>query len=473
MEESLKLSQKQKLQQTLSPLQVQFVRALEMTGPEIEEEVARAVDENPALEVVDEAPIEQYDESAEELQLADYRNEDEIPHYRLETDNHSADDSWYEPVAVVGGGSLMEQLMEQLAQMKLTERQLVVAKIITGNIDDNGYVTRSLTAIADDAAIMDGVEVSIEEVKTVWNIVRSLDPAGVGAVDLRDCLLLQLQRKQPSREVSLAIEIVEHNFDLFSRMDFDRLARTLRCSREDLIKAVGVIRSLNPKPGSGALPQSEGEDRMRQISPDFLVEVDGGNLSLTSLNHIPSLQIESSFANADIEVSPRVAGRQAEALAFIRQRRDDAANFIKLLSMRQETMLRVMTAILKFQRDFFLTEDESNLKPMILKDVAALTGYDISVVSRATNGKYVATRSRIYPLKFFFNESPTDDSDTSTHEITAALREIVEEEDKSNPLSDDALTEALQARGYSIARRTVSKYREKLLIPVARLRRKI
>lgn len=469
----MRLSQKQKLQQTLSPLQVQFVRALEMTGPEMEEEVARALDENPALEVVEEGSTEEFNESAEELQRADYGNEDEIPHYRLEAHNFSPDADDYEPTAVAGSGSLMEQLMEQLAQMPMTDKQLAIARVITGNIDDNGYVTRSVHSIAEDLAINEGLEATEDEVRRVWDTVRSLDPAGVGAVDLRDCLLLQLKRKPQSPEGDLAREIVEHNFDLLSRMDFEKLRKVLRVSREELAEGMKVIKTLNPKPGSGALPQSAGEERMRQISPDFLVDNDGGNLSLSMLNKIPTLQIERTFAEGEVSLDPRGGSRQAEALAFIRQRREDAGNFIKLVGMRQETLYRVITAIMKIQRDFFMSEDESDLKPMILKDVASLTGYDISVVSRAASGKYVATRRRIYPLKFFFNESPTEDTDTSSHQITAALREIIDAEDKKAPMSDDALMAELQKRGYTLARRTVSKYREKMRIPVARLRRNV
>lgn len=479
MEEALRLSQKQKLHQSLSPLQVQFVKVLEMNAPEIEEEVNRALDENPALEVSSDAvPVTGTDadgdftESSEQLQLADYRHEDDIPAYRFEANNRSAGSSRFEPLAVEGGGSLMEQLMSQLYQMPLTEKELKIARIITGNLDDNGYMTRTLLSIADDAAINEGIDTDPAEVKKVWNIVRTLDPVGVGAVDLRDCLLLQLKAKERTDAVDVAVEIVEHNFDLLSRMDFDRLRTAIKVSLDRLREAMAIIRSLNPKPGGAALPHNDGEDRMRQITPDFVVECENGNLTFSMPNRIPALVVERTFADAEVDITPRTPSRQAEAMEFIRRRRDDAASFIKVLSMRQETLFRVMSAIMKLQKEFFMTDDELALKPMILKDVAELTGYDISVVSRATSGKYVATNRGVYPLKFFFNERPKEDSDASAREVLAALRNIVDGEDKKSPLSDEAIAALLQKQGYDIARRTVAKYREKALIPVARLRRK-
>ncbi|MBD5173245.1 MAG: RNA polymerase factor sigma-54 [Bacteroidales bacterium] len=478
MKESLQLNQKQKLHQVLSPLQVQFVRVLEMNGPEIEDAVERELEENPALEVDSDTPPADSDdntfnETAEDIQLADFRSEDDIPSYRFEAHNHSAEDRAFEPVAVQGGGSLMEQLNSQLAQTDLTDKQLRIAHIITGNLDDNGYMTRSINAIADDAAINEGIDTNPQEVKEVWEMVRTLEPTGVGAVDLRDCLLLQLKAKPQTQDVKVAREIVEHNFDLLSRMDFNKLRRALKVNEEQLRDAMGVIRSLDPKPGGASLPGESGEEKMRHITPDFIVENEGGVLNLIIPNRIPALQVEKSFADADVEISEATPERQAEAKAFIRSRREDAASFIKALGMRNETLSRVMSAIMKIQRQFFLTDDEHTLKPMILKDISELTGYDISVVSRATSGKYVATRQGIYPLKFFFSERPKENSDTSSHEVMAALKSLIDGENKKNPLSDEAIAESLKSQGYDIARRTVAKYREKAGIPVARLRRNV
>lgn len=474
--DSLRLQQQQKLHQSLSPLQVQFVRALEMTGPEMEEEVRRELDENPALEEAPEHQNEElpaqdeFKESAEELQMADYRSEDDIPSYRLGISNRSADDPYYEPEAVDGGNSLMEHIISQLAQMHLSADDMVIARLIAGNIDDNGYMTRSLQSITDDAAIQWGIDTTYERVKEIWRMIRRCDPSGVGAVDLRDCLLLQLDMKPAGKSRDVAREMLTHYFDLFSRMRFRELRRAIKASSDTFDEALALIRTLNPKPGTVVTGNTfADDDRTAHITPDFIVENEGGNLTLLMPSHIPHLQVEQTFVNAEVELRPRTR-RDEEAAAFVRSKRAEAENFIRVVSMRRETLLRVMTAIMKLQRDFFLTDDELQLRPMILRDVSAATGLDISVVSRATSGKYVATGKGIYPLKFFFNERPKDDSDTSSLEITDALTRLISSEDKNAPMSDEALTAALRKQGYDIARRTVAKYRERAGIPVARLR---
>lgn len=480
MEESLQLSTEQKLQQRLTPQQVQFVRMLEMTGPEIEDEVQRAIDENPALETVEDNDLAldndsegDFNESAEQMQLADYGSEDDIPSYRLEARNHSVNDEYYEPVAIADGETLMETLTSQLAEYELDERQYVIADYIIGNIDDNGYMTRDWMSISDDIAIHVGLDTTWEEVKQVADIVRSLEPAGVGAIDLRDCLLLQLRRKEITPDVKIATEIIADYFDLFSKKHYDRLKSMLSINNEQLKSAMSVICTLNPKPGS-VITGASTEDRTRHIIPDFSVEVDNNQaITITLLNNIPDLQIEATFVENAIEIPATTSRQEREARMFIKQKRDEATGFIKMLKLRQETLYRVMTAIVKLQRDFFLTEDESRLRPMILKDIAALTGYDLSVISRATSGKYVMTPSGIYPLKLFFNERPKEDDDISSHEILAAIKEIIATENKRKPLSDEVITQQLNAKGYDIARRTVAKYREKLGLPVARLRKEM
>lgn len=478
MDESLRLSQEQKLQQRLTPLQVQFVKMLTMTGPEVEDEVRRAVDENPALEVCDsdthsvnatDSDGEVFSESAEDMQLADYRTEDDIPSYRFEADNHSPDDNYYDPVVVSDDDNIFDSLSAQLSELELSDKQNAIARYIIGNLDDNGYLTRDLQAMCNDLVFQGGMEVSIDDMKEAFDKVRAFDPAGVGAVDLRDCLLLQLKRKKTSENVKLAIEIISDYFDLFSKMHYDKLCSLLNIGQQQLKEAIEEIRTLNPKPGS-SISESLADERARHIIPDFSVDVDGGNITLTLLNNIPDLQIESTFAE-DSEVT--ISSRQYDAMAFIKQKRDEAKGFMQVLKMRQETLYRVMSAIIKIQREFFLTEDESLIRPMILKDVKALTGYDMSVISRAVTGKYVTTARGVYPLKLFFNERPKDDDDTSFHEIQAVLKEIIDAEDKDKPLSDKAITEALTKRGYDIARRTVAKYRERMGFPVARLRKTI
>lgn len=481
MKESLSQSLEQRLQLRLSPMQMRLVRMLEMTEPEIEEEVRREVDDNPALEVVDtpaagEEPTETYGESAEQMQLADYRDEDDIPPYRLEANNRSANDVRFEPVAVAAGESLIESLMSQLAETDLSQRQLAIARYIVGNIDDNGYMTRTLPQIDDDLAIDAGIEVDMAEIKDIFARIRSLDPAGVGAYDLRDCLSLQLRRMPDSEAVRTAREIVDNYFDVFSLRHFDRLASLLGISRESLREADEVIRSLDPKPAS-RFGESDADDRARHIVPDFYVEVDRNDRITVSMpGNLPELAIERSF-DVDDERSVADIGeismRKREALSFISSKRREASDFIELLRMRRVTLMKVMEAIARWQREFFLSEDESRLRPMVLKDIAGAIGMDISVVSRATAGKYVATQGGVYPLKFFFNERVSEDEDASSREILSALRVLIQEEAPSSPLSDDALTARLTEMGYNIARRTVAKYRERLGIPVARLRKKL
>lgn len=476
MKETLRQSLDQKLQQRLSPLQMRYVRILEMTEPEIEEEVRRELDDNPALAEIDRADdpgneTDSFAESAEQMQLADY-TDDDIPSYRLEARNHSADDRYFEPVAVAGGDSLIDYLMSQLNETDLDEKELLVARYIVGNLDDNGYLTRTLTEISDDLAFGAGIEIGDKELKKVFNTIRSLDPAGVGAIDLRDCLSLQLKRLPSGKVRDIALDIVSHYFDLFSNRHFDRLRSSLGISREELIRAEELIRSLDPKP-AGEIGETEADDRSRHIIPDFLLETDqNGKITISMPGNVPELTIESSFDVSE-DNDTLTGNRNQEARSFIEKKREEATEFIELLRMRKLTLMKVMEAIAHIQKDFFITEDESKLRPMILKDIASRTGYDLSVISRATTGKYVATTGGIYPLKFFFNEKVSDDEGSSSREILAAIREIIEDEDPVAPLNDDALMSSLHERGYDIARRTVAKYRERLGLPVARLRRKI
>ncbi len=477
------LSQQQDLrqQQRLTPLQVQFVKMLEMTGPEIEAEVRQAVEDMPALEAApDDAPasssaLEADDrniapESADELQRADYANDDETPSYILDARNRSASDPVYEPIAVNDEPTLAETLTDQLAELSLTPDQRLAADHIIGNLDSNGYLTRPLRDIADDIAFNLGVDMPLTVLEQARDIVRSLDPPGIGASDLRDCLLLQLKRRQPSPAVDLATDIIDHHFDLFSKKHFHRLAERLDVTDDQVKEAIALISKLNPKPGNQhgdtALEQSG-----RIIVPEFMVEPEGDSLVVTLLNSIPELTVSETFTDDTLIPPDASERRRQEAQTFIRSRRDEASSFIKTLKMRQSTLFNVMTAIASIQRDFFFTGDESKLKPMILKDVAALTGYNLSVISRATASKYVMTVAGIYPLKFFFNERPSDDDDTTYHQIAAEMRRIIDAEDKNSPTTDEAITAMLNARGFNIARRTVAKYRERMGIPVARLRR--
>lgn len=458
-------------------MQVQFVRMLEMTGPEIETEVKRSLEDMPALEVAEshynesDETAESFNESPEQMQRADFSDDDDTPSYMLDARNYSSDDKHYEPVAVNDEESLSESLQTQLRELDLDDETRGAALYIIGNLDGNGYLRRSPQLIADDIAIATGIEIPMPKIEAAWQAVRSLDPAGIGASDLRDCLLLQLKRRKQSPMAELATKIVSDCFDLFSKKHSRLISERLGVSIDDVRSAVELISRLNPKPGN-----QQGESALERsghlIVPEFLVEPEGDTLVVSLLNNIPELTISAAFRDdaPSEDMSPR---RKADALTFVRTRRDEAANFIKTVQMRQSTLFNVMTAIAEIQRDFFMTGDETLLKPMILKDVANRTGYNLSVISRATASKYVMTVAGLYPLKFFFNERPKEDDDVTFHQIAAAMRAIIDAEDPESPASDEAITATLRAQGYNIARRTVAKYRERLGIPVARLRRSL
>ena len=470
MKDTLALETGLQQQQRLTPLQVQFVNMLEMTTPEVEEAVRHALDEMPALATVD-SDTEQ--EGTRRAENSD-NGYDDTPAYRYRTNNHSSNDTYYDVIAAAPERSetLIEALSRQLALSDLDRVQQVIAINIIGNLDDNGYITRDLQSIADDVAASTGEEVTPSMVNAVWQIIRSLDPAGIAAVDLRDCLLLQLKRMQSTPAVDTATEIIAHYYDLFSKMHFDRLQASMGISKKELRDAIEVIRRLNPKPGA-TFAYNGSDLEARHIIPDFNVEIDGDRLILTMPAHIPELTIEESFdINVPVSITPKTP-REEEARLFIRNKREEAQDFIKALSMRRDTLFRVMQAILSIQREYFITGDESTIRPMILRDIQELTGYSLSMISRATAGKYVATPHGTIPLKMLFNEKPKDSADTSTHQILSSLRELIENENPRRPLSDEQLTKALTEKGYDIARRTVAKYRERIGIPVARLRKKI
>ena len=496
MKEALHLSQEQKLQQRLSPQQVQFVKLLEMNGIEVEDEVRHEILDNPAIEVANEggrndaegsdmqeSGADGVDEIKPDVPKADDSSgetdpeddpADAIPAYRLNISNHSADDKVFDPI-VTAENSLIDYLSEQINEQELTSEQQKIAGYIIGSIDSNGYLTRSVSAIADDLIFQTGLNVTEEQIAAVLHMVRELDPAGVGATDLRDCLLLQLERLNGTAEAMIAYDMIDRHFPEFSKKHFDKIISSMKLTPEEFKKALDVIQSLNPKPGS--LYESADNPGAQQITPDFAVEVDGDDITLSLMNNIPELQIEETFqAMYDSLADTRPKNRsEEEANRFVKDKYESAAAFIKMLKQRQETLFRTMRAIVQWQKAFFLSEDETDLRPMVLKDIAAVTGLDLSVVSRATSGKYVMTQGGIYPLKFFFNEGMRHESgeDVSTREIQMALKSFIESEDKRKPLSDEQLCGLLNKKGYEIARRTIAKYRERLGFPVARLRKEI
>ena len=476
-----KMGLDQSLTQRLLPLQVRVGRMLEMNSIEVEEEVKRALEELPALEVADteanHTPEDSFTETSEQMQLADFSGEEEIPSTFSYVRHSTAEDAAAASpgsFAPASDNSMIDSLTRQVNEHNLSPDDLVIAQYIIGNIDDNGYMNRDLRSIGDDIAIQAGIDVDENRLKRIRDIVRSLDPAGIGAVDLRDCLLLQLRRKPAGEIVDIAIEMISDYFDLFSKKHFDRIASLMGISQDQVKEAMNLVRQLNPKPGS-LFEQTPLQRNATIIIPDFQVETDGHRINLSLLNNIPELCIDATFDDdSAIKTGPSLTRSEREAATFIRRHRDEAREFIKILRTRQETLFKVMSAIVKLQRDFFLTDDPNRIKPMILKDVASITGLDLSVISRASASKYVATQHGVYPLKMFFNESTGgQDNEASSHSVASALKALIDNEDKHKPLSDEALTSLMNEKGFELARRTVSKYREKLGIPVARLRKEM
>lgn len=476
MPQHLVQSQQTRLAQKLNPKQVILGRLLEMSALEIEDEVRRNLDENPALEVVSDSyskdsentTADDFNETAEQLQQADYNDDDDMP----STYFNASSTSGFESLTDADQSSFYDIMNAQLAELDLSDTQRKIAEHIIGNIDENGYMTRSLPDIADDIAIAEGIDVDLSVVREVFKLIRTLDPAGIAAVDLRDCLLLQIDRQPKSFTTRIAAEIIGDCFDLFSKKHFEALRSHIGISTEELSDALDFIKTLNPKPGS-LLETTSKQDRLRHIIPDFAVEIDSdGHTTVSLLNTTPELAIEQSFQISDLPDAPS-SRRQLEASAFINRRREDAQSFIDMLQLRAETLIAVMRAIVEIQHKFFISGDQTDIRPMIIKDIASLTGLSISVISRAAAGKYVLTPTGIYPLKMFFNERPKDDLDSSSHQILAVLGQLINDEDHHHPLSDDALCKELNDQGFNLARRTVTKYRERLGLPVARLRKQL
>ncbi len=455
MDSSSSLRQQQKLKQRLLPQQVQFARLLELTDREVEEEIKRELEENPALERTDTETDHIITETT-----------DQGPRYYAPA--RTADPDAPDPgsLAVARAATLPELLRGQLAELHLDPDIRHLAEFMTDSLDSNGYFTRTVPQMATDAAMIFDHAPTPDQAREAWRVIRTLDPPGIGAMDLRDCLLLQLLRLPDSTPyVESAREVVRHYFDLFSRRNFSRLAEESGLSTEELRGANDLIVTLNPKPAASISAESDTEPSAG-ITPDFIVETDSvsGRATVSMANTLPSLAVEQSFRLAD-------DAPQTETNDFIRLCAGEARSFIDMLKRRQRTLMAIATAIVRIQSDFFVNgDDESRIRPMVLRDVAAATGMDMSTVSRATAGKWLATPFGVYELKKFFNEPVAD---TSSREIMAALREIVESEDQASPIGDDDLTEALAARGYKVARRTVAKYRDRLGIPPARLRRKL
>lgn len=484
----LKQQLQQKLQQRLSPQQIQLIRLLELPSIEMEERIKQELEENPALEEGQESapdddlheddfgPEEEpFTENEADISLGDYLTEDDIPDYKLAEINNKADQKEEIPFSL--GPSLHEYLLEQLGLRELSEKERKIGEYIIGNIDDDGYLRRDLTSITDDLIFKAGEDVSEADILPILSVIQDLEPPGISARNLQECLLLQLEKKEPTPYTKLANQIILNYFDAFVKKHYEKIQKSLNIDEETLKHVLHEITSLNPKPGNSWSEASE--IAMNQITPDFIVEAQNGELIL-SMNQrgVPDLRISREYADMFRDYTSNKANQTSEmrnAVQFVKQKLDTAQWFIDAVRQRQETLQRTMQAIVLLQRDFFLTGDESKLHPMILKDVAEHAGYDISTISRVSNSKYVQTNFGIYPLKFFFSESTQNESgeEISTREVRQIMKETIDAEDKHNPVKDEALAALLKEKGYLIARRTVAKYREQMGIPVARLRKEL
>lgn len=480
-----------KLSQKLSPQQIQLMKLIQLPTQAFEQRLLEEMNENPALEAgkeeddydndeFDNEDYDDYDEAesdrndAEDINIDEYLNSDDSPDYKTQANNYSDDDEDREsPLAAPI--SFHQDLINQLNTFILDDEERDIAEFLVGSIDDMGYIRRSIPDIVDDMAFTQALYTDEATVERILNVIHELEPSGVGARDLQECLLLQLKHKTPTEYVDLAIDIIENQFDAFTKKHYDKLIQKYNVSNVQLKKAVHEIERLNPKPGGSFT----GNNKITEnVVPDFAIRIVDGELELT-LNgrNAPTLHVSKDYQEMmqTYKVSTDKSSAQKDAVQFIKQKLDSAKWFIDAIRQRQETLFVTMNAIMHYQEEYFLEGDETKLRPMILKDIADMVGLDISTVSRVANSKYVETPYGTKLIKEFFSEAMKNDQgeDVSTLEIKKILQNIIEEEDKKKPLPDDQLAELLKEKGYPIARRTIAKYREQLDIPVARMRKKI
>lgn len=534
-----RLDLKQLLSQRLSPQQIQFIKLLQIPTAELETRIKEEMEVNPALEEGDSDEPEERDDSADdtpeaddpndsldsddntldedfsgpaeasddsagpddyaderpepaaepealgidndnhEIDISEYVNDDEIAGYKMQGDGPGDEEERDMPLADTSG-SLQDSLLDQLHFAQLDERQQAIGEQLIGSIDGDGYIRRDLAAIANDLAFSQNVEVSETEIEQVLHVIQQFDPPGIAARDLPECLLLQLERRPQDEATQNAERILTETFEEFTKKHYQRIQQRLDLEDDELKEAVAVILKLNPKPG-GSGPVSGGKGSAggaQYLMPDFILTNDNGELNLTlNARNAPELRVSRDYREMlqTYDKAAKKDQKMKEAVSFVKQKLDSAKWFIDAIRQRQNTLLRTMSAIVERQREFFLTGDDSKLRPMILKDIAQAIGMDISTVSRVANSKSIQTEHGIYPLKFFFSEGIATDSgeDASSREVKSILRDLIGNEKKDHPLSDDKLEKMLNARGYNIARRTVAKYREQLNIPVARLRKEL
>lgn len=484
----------QKLLQKLSPQQIQLMKLLQVPTAILDDRIKEEIEENPALEQVDDGFDDEFDSNDEFAEQQeedsekdgsedDYDNvdiseyvqdsDDDIADYRLRDDNYPEKDE-HKSIPHRVETSFMDLMLQQVGMLKLNEKQRKIAQHLVGSLDDDGYLRRDLSAIIDDLAFRQNIQTNMEELSDSILQIQQLDPPGVGARNLQECLLLQLERKNINdKAIEGAISVMEKYFDEFTKKHYEKIQRGLNLSDDDLRDIIAQIVKLNPKPGGTVGDDNKGEN---YVIPDFFINNNGGKLELTlNSKNAPDLRISEDYREMlkSYEKSNKKDKGQKDAVLFIKQKIDSAKWFIDAIKQRQNTLLNTMGAIMNYQYNFFLTGDDIELRPMILKDIAEITSLDISTVSRVANSKFVQTEFGTYRLKFFFSESLQTDSgeEVSTREVKKILTEIIVDESKTHPYSDEKLTEMLQQKGYNIARRTVAKYREQLNIPVARLRK--
>ena len=483
----------------MSPQQIQLMKLLQVPTANLEERIKEEMEENPALEL-EEEKHDEYEESKDEfseateethedpdgseneyddnIDISEYVQEgdDEIADYKLRDDNYGSDDDDKKTIPFKTETSFYETLLDQLGLLKLDEKENRIAEQIVGSIDEDGYLRRETSAIVDDLAFRQNIMTSDEEVESIIKRIQQFDPPGVAARDLQECLLLQLNRMQDEgKNVTIALKAISKYFDEFTKKHYEKIQRGLDLNDEQLKEVMQQIIRLNPKPGGNVGEINKAES---YVVPDFFIMNNAGKLELTlNSRNAPELRISEGYRDMlkEYDRGTKKDKRQKEAVLFIKQKIDSAKWFIDAIKQRQHTLLDTMTAIMNHQHDFFLTGDQTTLRPMILKDIAEKTGLDISTVSRVANSKFVQTEFGTYRLKFFFSESLSTESgeEVSTREVKKILSDLIEAENKKKPLSDEHLTEMLQQKGYNIARRTVAKYREQLNIPVARLRKEL
>jgi RNA polymerase sigma-54 factor len=484
----LKQRLQQKLLQKLSPQQIQMIKLLEIPTIQLEQRIKKELEDNPVLEEGSEEDIDtnqeeeikenDVDNDTEEFTLDDYLNDEDIPNYRLNTQNYSRDEDKNVDIPFSSGISFQEHLSNQLGLRTLSERQEMLAEYILGNIDEDGYLRRKLTSIVDDLAFSQNIDTTEEELDEILKIIQELEPAGVGARDLQECLLLQIEQKNLEEpETKLARQILKYQFLEFTKKHYDKIITRLNIEEEELKEAMEEILKLNPKPGSSfSDPLNK---TIQHIMPDFILENKEGEL-LLSLNskNVPELRVSKSYSEMLESYSHNKnnsTSEQKDAITFVKQKLDSAKWFIDAIKQRQNTLLLTMQSIIDYQNKYFEDGDEIKMRPMILKDIADRTGLDISTISRVANSKYIQTHFGIFSLKYFFSEGLQTEGgeEVSTREIKKILQDCIINEDKRKPLTDDKLAVILQEKGYHIARRTVAKYREQLNLPVARLRKEL